>query len=264
MIISASRRTDIPAFLSDWFFEKLKQGFVDVPNPINPKQIRRVDLGFENVDCIVFWTKNPAKILSRLTELAEYNFYFQFTLNAYNQIFEPNVPILKERIETFKQLSDLIGPERIKWRYDPIFLCEDINCNGHIEKFNYLAKSLNGFTNECTISFLDSYRKSDKRLKPYTVRQLSEIEIIDLAKSFAEIALNNNIQLYTCAEKIDLSEIGIKHGSCIDKAFVESLTGKLLHIKNDKNQRTECGCYSSVDIGQYRTCGHGCLYCYAM
>ena len=236
MIISASRRTDIPAFFSDWFFEKLKQGFVDVPNPMNPKQIRKVDLGFENVDCIVFWTKNPAKMLSRLTELAGYNYYFQFTLNAYNEVFEPSVPTLKERIETFKRLTDLIGPERIKWRYDPIFLSEDIDSNFHKEKLDYLAKSLKGFTNECTISFLDSYRKSDKRLKPYSVRQFTEDEMIDLAKSFAEIALKKNIQLYTCAEKIDLSEIGIKHGSCINKTLIESLTGKSLHIKKDKNQ----------------------------
>jgi len=263
MIISASRRTDIPAFFSEWFFEKLKQGFVDVPNPMNPKQIRKVDLSIENVDCIVFWTKNPAKMLSRLTELAGYNFYFQYTLNGYNQIFEPDVPALKDRIETFKRLSDLIGPERIKWRYDPIFLSEDIDSNFHKVKFDYLAKSLKEFTNECTISFLDNYRKSDKRLKPYSVRQLTGIEMIDIAKSIAEKALNINLQLYTCAEKIDLSEIGIKHGSCIDKTFIESITGKSLHIKKDKNQRAECGCSSSVDIGQYKSCGHSCLYCYA-
>ena len=159
MIISVSRRTDIPAFYSEWFFNRLKAGEVLVRNPMNARQISKIKLTPDAVDGIVFWTKNPAPMLDRLYLLKDYIYYFQFTLNAYGKEIESGVPS-KNRfvIPTFQRLSDLIGPDRIVWRYDPIFLNETYTIDYHIYYFEKLARRLSPFTRKCTISFLDSYR----------------------------------------------------------------------------------------------------------
>lgn len=128
MIINASRRTDIPAFYSDWFLNRIKEKFVLVPNPFNPGMISRIDLNPALVDCIVFWTKNPTPMLSRLDELQDYKYYFQFTLNPYGKELENNLPDITGRIETFKRLADTIGREKVIWRYDPI-LTNLLKCN---------------------------------------------------------------------------------------------------------------------------------------
>ena len=127
MIISASRRTDIPSFYSTWFFNRVREKHVLVPNPFNPKQISRVRLTPDVVDCIVFWTKNPTPMLDKLNHLKDFKYYFQFTLNAYGKEIETNLPSFEQRIDTFKRLSDLIGKERVIWRYDPILTNETYN-----------------------------------------------------------------------------------------------------------------------------------------
>lgn len=159
MILSVSRRTDIPAFYSDWFFNRLQAGFVDVRNPMNIHQISRIKISPDVVDCIVFWTKNPKKMLDRLDELSGYNYYFQFTINPYDKQIEHYVPQKSEVIATFQALSMKIGPEKVIWRYDPILLTNKIDVNYHIKYFNELAKRLNGYTNRCVISFVDLYKK---------------------------------------------------------------------------------------------------------
>lgn len=263
MILSVSRRTDIPAFYSDWFYNRIKEGFVYVRNPMNIHQVSKIDINSDVVDCIVFWTKNPKAMLNRIDELDKYNYYFQFTINPYNQQLELNVPRKGNIMETFQILSEKIGSNRVVWRYDPILLSHDIGIDYHKKYFEEIAKRLYSYTNKCTISFIDNYKKTEKNLKGTASRELLDNEMIILSKELVKIASAYNIEIQTCAEKIDLESVGIKHGRCIDNAIIEDIVGYQLETKKDKNQRSECGCIESIDIGEYNTCPHNCLYCYA-
>lgn len=264
MIISASRRTDIPAFYSEWFFNRIKDGYVLVRNPMNIHQVSRISLSPDVVDCIVFWTKNPKPMMSRLDELKGYNYYFQFTLNSYSTDVEPNVPSKgKDILNTFFELSDMVGPERIIWRYDPIIVTEKYSIEYHATYFEKLAQALSGKFGRCVISFVDEYKKNAKNFRDNGLKELERIQMADIAQRFSEIAKRYSFKIYTCAEQIDLSDYGIEHNSCIDKELIESLVGAKLKVQKDKTQRDECGCVDSIDIGSYNTCTHGCKYCYA-
>lgn len=263
MILSVSRRTDIPAFYSDWFFNRLRAQFVDVRNPMNRHQVSRVSLRRDVVDCIVFWTKNPEPMFGRLDELAGYDYYFQFTINPYDKQLETNVAVKQSIIDTFKTLSDKIGRKRVVWRYDPILLSDNISTDYHVRYFEEIAKRLCGYTERCVISFVDLYKKTLRNVQGTGVREPDETEMRAIARELARIAGRYNIAVCSCAEKIDLSVEGIRHGQCIDQALISDIIGCAIDAKKDKNQRKECGCVESIDIGQYNTCGHGCLYCYA-
>ena len=264
MIISASRRTDIPTYYSDWFMNRIKEGYVMVRNPMNFHQVSRIGLSPEVVDGIVFWTKNPIPMLDKLPLLQDYMYYFQFTLNAYEQDIEAGVP-LKHKciIPAFQRLSDMIGTERIIWRYDPILINEKYNFTYHIKYFEYLARKLAKYTRKCIISFLDMYAKTERNvaglhIQPWTLDKQEE-----MAKSLAEIAHSYGLDIETCAEGIDLGKYGIKHAHCIDGELFSQLLGCSLKVKKDYNQRQECGCIDSIDIGAYNTCRNACRYCYA-
>lgn len=263
MILSVSRRTDIPAFYSDWFFNRVKDGFVYVRNPMNIHQVSEIRITPDVVDCIVFWTKNPEKMLCRLDEIRNYNFYFQFTINPYNKLLEQQVPKKERIIDVFKKLSDKIGKNKVIWRYDPILFTNDIDINYHVKYFEEIARRLQHYTNRCVISFIDNYKKIENNLKNTHVRELSNSEIITLATKLVEIAKLYNIEVLSCSEKINLENLGVRHGKCIDDRIIEQITGYKLNVKKDRNQRLECGCIESIDVGEYNTCPHNCLYCYA-
>lgn len=263
MIISASRRTDIPAFYSDWFINRINSGYLYVVNPMNRKQVSKIQLSSYLVDCIVFWSKNPKPILSKLPCLSDYNYYFQYTITAYNNEIECNLPSKSELLDTFKRLSDTIGPERVIWRYDPIFYTDKYTCDKHLNLFSMIAKELSGYTDKCIISFLDSYKKTLKNMKSYPHILSSGTEIVDISKELVAITNHHNMILETCAEEVNLKYLGINNGKCIDDKLVEKIAGKQLTIRKDKTQREVCGCVSSIDIGAYNTCNHHCLYCYA-
>jgi len=234
MIISASRRTDIPAFYWEWFQKRLQEQYVLVRNPLNLHQVSRISLRPEVVDGLVFWTKNPEPMLKQLSVLDAYAYYFQFTLNAYAADVEAALPPLAVRIEIFRQLAQKIGAERMIWRYDPILLSARYDLQYHAAVFEELAAQLAGSTKKCIISFLDYYPK-----------------------------IKAGLQLETCAEAIELADLGIGHASCIDAELLGRVGGCRLDTVKDKNQRGECGCAASIDIGAYNTCLHGCIYCYA-
>ena len=264
MILSVSRRTDIPAFYSDWFFYRIKAGFVDVRNPMNIHRISRIDIRPSVVDCIVLWTKNPRAMIGRLDELSGYKYYFQFTVNPYDKHIEEEVPLKRSAFDTFRELSDKIGPEKVIWRYDPIFLSDRMDVAYHIRYFEEIAKRLSGFSNRCVISFIDLYKRVQTNTSRLNIREPSDAEIQILAKSFVSIANSYGFIIQTCAEHIDLSGCGIEHGACIDPLLISNIIGSCaLNVKKDKNQRKECGCVESVDIGEYNTCCHHCVYCYA-
>ncbi len=264
MIISASRRTDIPSYYSDWFFNRIKEGYVCVRNPMNVHQISRISLSPEVIDGIVFWTKNPRPMMDRLDLLKNYMFYFQFTVNSYAQDVECNLPNKNDVIiPTFKELSNTIGAERVIWRYDPILLTEKYNIDYHIRYFEEIAKRLSGHTEKCIISFVDLYRNTQNNMKALGLLPMETSTMYEIAQKLSEIASTYGIKMESCAEKINLEQFGIEHGHCIDCELFEKLLGCRMDLSKDKNQREECGCMASIDIGMYNTCKNGCKYCYA-
>ena len=263
MILSVSRRTDIPAFYSQWFYNRLKAGFVYVRNPMDKHQVSKIPINTEVVDAIVFWTKNPEAMLPKLSALDAYSYYFQFTLNPYNQEIECSVPNKHRIIDTFKKLSDTIGPQKVIWRYDPVLMTNKIGVEEHLHQFHKLGQQLQNYTNTCVISFMDNYKKTERNTQSIYARTLSNNEVEAIASGFSAIAKAHAIKINTCAEKYDLKHHGIDKGRCIDNQLLETIIGAKLKVQKDKNQRPLCGCIQSIDIGEYNTCKHHCLYCYA-
>lgn len=263
MILSVSRRTDIPAFYSDWFFNRLNEGYLLVRNPINYHQVSKIILSPNVIDCIVFWTKNPEHMLSRLYLLDNYRYYFQFTLNSYDQTIERKLPKKPKLLDTFKKLSDSIGRDKVIWRYDPILLTDQFTKDYHYQYFDYLANKLKDYTSKCVISFLDLYSKTERNLKNVNLLPLTEVDMREIAFNLNKIAQGYGLHIETCSEHVNLLEIGIKHGKCIDDILISKIIGSSITIDKDKNQREICGCVASIDVGSYNTCRHNCLYCYA-
>jgi len=264
MILSVSRRTDIPNYYVEWFFNRIKEGFVYVRNPMNLHQVSKIDITPKVVDCIVFWTKNPEPMLDRLEELTSYDYYFQFTLTGYGKDIECNVPHKKEKmIPIFQKLSNRIGTKKAIWRYDPIIFTKKYTPQYHLKAFEQIAAALKGYTQKCVISFVDVYEKNKKNMDLLDSYEIDKNELLEFAKRMAEIAKDNDMTIGSCAEIIDLDEVGIKHNCCIDKILIEEIIGCRLKVEKDKNQRGQCGCVESVDIGTYNTCKNGCKYCYA-
>lgn len=264
MIISASRRTDIPAFYSEWLERRVQEGSLLVRNPMNVHQVSEVSLAPEVVDCIVFWTKNPIPLMARLDSFSAYPYYFQFTLTGYGRDVEPNVPDKKgSLIPAFQQLSERIGPERVIWRYDPIAFTPKYTAEYHLHAVSEIARLLEGCTEKCVISFVDGYAYNRKALAQMGSEDMRDDQLLEFCKQLAEIAHAHNMTVATCSEKVDLDAAGIEHNACVDARLIERITGRTLRVGKDKSQRLECGCFASVDVGSYNTCGAGCRYCYA-
>ena len=265
MIISASRRTDIPAFYWEWFQKRLQEQYVLVRNPLNLHQVSRISLRPEVVDGLVFWTKNPEPMLKQLSVLDAYAYYFQFTLNAYAADVEAALPPLAVRIEIFRQLAQKIGAERMIWRYDPILTNEEYDVSFHKEAFAQIAYGLKDHTEKCMLGFIDHYQHIRTAVGQFNIQPLRKEEIEEIAVSFRN-TINEYpaIQLDTCTSKVDLRHLGIPAGLCIDKELIERITGYPLLAKKDKNQRNVCNCIESIDIGTYESCLNGCIYCYAI
>lgn len=270
MIISASRRTDIPAFYSEWFLNRINAGFLLVRNPFNAHQVKRVSLLPEDVDAIVFWTRNAEKLLQSLPVLDDkgYRYYFQYTVTGYPRVLEKSVPKPLQAIETFSKVSEIIGRGRMVWRYDPILVSTLVDLDEHKRVFEKIASMLEGQTKRVMISFADMYKKTERNLaaiKDFKYQDIASDKdgMLELAGFMAEVAAKYGMEIQSCTEKINLSCVGIGHGKCIDDGLMQSELGLTLNSEKDKGQRDECGCIKSIDIGQYNTCLHGCSYCYA-
>jgi len=274
-IISASRRTDIPAFYAEWFMRRVRSGHFYRVNPFNTRQVTGFSLDPGDVDAFIFWTKDPHPLLRHLAELDNrgYNYYFQFTLNPYDTPFEPNTPPLTERIVTFRKLAEFIGPQRVVWRYDPIILSSITPVEYHLQMAGRIASALAGSTESLVFSFLDFYGKVQGRLKKLqersgiTLADIAAPQLRDererLAAGLKSIADRHGLKLLSCSEEVDLAAFGIEHGSCIDGNLIRELTGSSKPFARDRNQRGACGCVESVDMGIYSTCSFNCAYCYA-
>lgn len=266
MILSVSRRTDIPAFYSEWFMNRIREGYVYVRNPFNYKQISKVNITPDVVDCIVFWSKNPKPLMENLNELNKrgYKYYFQFTITPYDEDIEVNVGNKKEIVNTFIALSQSIGKEKVILRYDPIILTEKYSMNFHRRAFQTLCQRLHDYTEKIIISFLDDYRKISKNMRELKVNEYTTEVMYSIAKDMIQIAKEFGLSIETCAEVIDLEGLGIRHGKCIDGDVIEKIIGyQIIHKEKLDGNREYCGCMKSIDIGQYDSCMHHCLYCYA-
>ena len=261
MIISASRRTDIPMLYSEWFANRLKAGCVRAVNPMNHKHSEVIELSSAAVDCIVFWTKDPSGMTDKLDliDKAGIGYYFLFTVTSYDKRIEPGIRDKNEIIKVFCRLSDRLGKERVVWRYDPILLDDCIDAEFHYRQFESICGMLQEHTDRCIISFADIYRKT----KHAAIREMTENEHIEISGNILRIAMKYGIPLYACSEKVDLSHMGIKKSSCIDREKIETICGRKIMEEKDRNQRKECESLKSRDIGAYDTCIGGCVYCYA-
>lgn len=264
MILSVSRRTDIPAFYSEWFMERLRQKYVLVRNPFNIHSISRIPLTPDNVDAIVFWTKNSKPIHKYLDEIdnLKYKYYFQYTITSFKKDMEENLPDKKDIIKSFQTLSEKIGSEKVILRYDPVIITSSYSIDYHIKAFEKLCSHLKGYTHKVIISFIDYYNNTYKNIKSHNVYNISDNDMYIIAENFSSIAKDNGLIIESCAEQIDLERFGINHGKCIDNELIEKITGYKLSVGRD-NQRHACGCIKCIDIGEYNTCMHKCLYCYA-
>lgn len=202
--------------------------------------------------------------MERLEELSAYHYYFQFTLTGYGRDMEPGIPHKREKmIPVFQALSDRIGKEKVIWRYDPIIFSQRYTPAYHLKAFEQIAMALKGFTEKCVISFVDEYAKNRKNMELLGAYEMDRYQLSEFAKKISQIAKRNGMDTGSCAESIDLAECGIKHNCCIDKELIEKIIGGRIKAGKDRNQRAECGCMESVEIGAYHTCKNGCKYCYA-
>lgn len=264
MILSASRRTDIPNYYSEWFINRIREGYLYVRNPMNVHQISRIHISPDIVDCIVFWTKNPMPMMDQLDDLKGYNYYFQFTLTGYGKDIEPHLPDKRKVLmDVFRRLSSRAGNGRVIWRYDPIFFTDRYTPEYHVKAFREIAEALQGYTDKVVISFMDLYAKTQKHMKDIPMIQLKNEIFYEFVSELSAIARKNKIKITSCAEKLDLSSFGVCHNCCIDREVIEKITGYKIGGKKDKNQREECGCIESIETGTYDTCPNACKYCYA-
>jgi hypothetical protein len=270
MIISASRRTDIPAYHADGFMACIRAGSCEVPNPVNPRQVSCVSLAPTDVDAIVFWTRNPTPLLAHLDELDDrgYRYCFLQTMLDYPSILDPGMAPLDTRVSALQRLAEHIGPDRIAWRYDPIVLSNRTPVPFHIDTFGNLAGRLAGTTQRCITSFLDVYARIRPRLRALeehglVVRNHTPENAAELLPALVAIAREHGMTLQACAEAEDYTSLGVPPGACIDGAWIGQVLGVSVSERKDPGQRAACGCVVSRDIGQYDTCPAGCAYCYA-
>ena len=261
MILNTGLRTDIPGFFSEWFYNRIDDGFVYVRNPYAKNQIYSYRLDPELIDCIIFCTKNPKPMFENLEKIDKFNQYWHITITPYEKEIEPNVPPINDVLESFKYLSKKLGKENVTLRYDPIFINEKYTLEKHIESFEYIINSLSGYTTEAIISFIDLYEKT-KRNFPKAI-EVTKDERLKLGKEFAQIGKKNNITIKTCVEGSELDKFGIDSSGCMTKEVIERAINKNLNVPKQKARNGECYCLLNNDIGEYNTCDHGCLYCYA-
>lgn len=261
MIISASRRTDIPACYAPWLANRFREGYVLVRNPYNTRMICRVPLTPDVTDGVVLWTKHFSPMLPYLPALGEIPYYVQYTVTPYGTDIEPYLP--KDKIGSFLHTAASIGRERLVWRYDPIILTDTHTISWHTARFAHMAENMAPACRKCVISFADMYRSTARNMAPWQMKTITQQDMRVIAKEFSVIAAAYHLPLTTCCEAIDLSEFGIAHNACIDRDILEELCGCTLSLPRAGGQREGCRCMQSTDIGLYGTCVNGCRYCYA-
>ncbi|MCC6390315.1 MAG: DUF1848 domain-containing protein [Bryobacterales bacterium] len=269
MIISASYKTDIPAFYGPWFLNRLRAGYCKMVNPYG-RQVYRISLKPADVDGIVFWTKNIGPFLRYLPEIRGMGFPFtvQHTINGYPRALEASVVHSRKAIENAAIVCNQFGSRSVVWRYDTILLSSLTPAGFHVDNFASLAEALRGITDEVVISFAQIYKKTRRNLDAaagaagFLWTDPPPEDKKRLAAQFVPIARANGIALTVCSQRAFLVD-GAAEARCVDARRMADVAGRPLAAKL-KGNRIECGCFESRDIGDYDTCPHGCVYCYAV
>lgn len=264
MILNTGSRTDIPAFYSTWFYNRVRAGFVLARNPYYPSQVLRYRLEPELVDAMVFCTKNPAPMLADPRDfelLRPFSTFWFVTITPYGPDIEPKVPAKDRVVESFLQLSELVGPQRMSWRYDPVFVSDAYPIARHVQEFERLAARLSGATDQCVVSFIDLYEKTKRNFPE--ARAVTPAQQEELVAAFAQIAEGYGLQIHLCCEDARLARPYVDAEGCLSQAVLEQATGCTLRVPARKGARAACACLLGADIGAYNSCGHGCRYCYA-
>ena len=260
MIIDTGNRTDIPAFYSEWFMNRIREGYVMVRNPYSPEQVSRYRLDPEVVDALMFCSKNPEPMVKYLDELSKFKMIWFVTITPYGKGIEPGVPDKRKVIESFKKISDKVGLQAMSWRYDPIFISETYSVDYHIDAFERMAAELEGYTERVVISFIDLFEKTKKNFPE--AREVIREERFALAKAFAEIGKKHNMTIRSCLEGVELAQFGIDVSGCMSQQVIEEAIGAKMIIPASRHI-LDCNCFMGNDIGAYNSCAHFCKYCYA-
>lgn len=261
MIINSGSRTDIPAFYSKWFMNRIREGYVMVRNPYYPEQVTRYRLDPAVVDVLAFCTKNPEPMLPFVEELKAFRQLWYVTITPYETEIEENVPDKAEVMASFRRLSDAVGKRAVIWRYDPIFVSEQYSVEFHQKAFEHMARELRGYTGTAVISFIDLYEKTKRNFPE--VREVTGEEQENLTKAFVSIGETYGMTIRTCLENRELSGFGAVTDGCMTREVIEQAVGITLETPKVPGARPECGCVLGNDIGMYNTCAHFCRYCYA-
>lgn len=243
-----------------------------VANPFNLRQQRLVSLRPEDIDVIVFWTRNATPLIRRLKVLDDrkYNYYFQYTITGYPRELELGTPKPPKATENLRRLSEQVGKKKVIWRYDPIIIANGLDAAWHRDNFSRLLEQVWDCCHSIVISLVDDYRGVRNRMRrevapDFEVSRnwLSLPGFEEMLTDMVTQAKERGLVIKTCAEALDLSGFGIEHGKCIDAEYIWEVFGVKVDGTKDKNQRKECGCAVSCDIGFFDTCVYGCRYCYA-
>lgn len=260
MIIDTGNRTDIPAFYSEWFMNRIREGYVMVRNPYSPEQVSRYRLDPEVVDALMFCSKNPEPMVKYLDELDRFRMIWFVTITPYGKGIEPGVPDKRRVMESFKRISEHVGIKAMSWRYDPIFISDTYSVDYHIDAFERMASELEGYTERVVISFIDLFEKTKKNFPE--AREVVREERFALAKAFAETGKKHNMTIRSCLEGVELAQFGIDVTGCMSQTVIEQAIGEKLKIPASRHI-LDCDCFMGNDIGAYNSCAHFCRYCYA-
>lgn len=261
MILQTGQRTDIPAFYSEWFANRIKDGYVLVRNPYNPVQVTRYSLDPSVVDLIGFCSKNPGPMLKYMDLLKPYGMFWYVTITAYDRDIEPNVPPIRQIVEDFKRISDIVGVDSMGWRYDPIVINNTYTAEVHLQRFQEIASALEGYTKTCVISFIDLFDKVRRNFPE--ARMVTTEQRLFLGERMVQIAASHGMVVKPCGEGNELARFGADCRGCMTEEMYEAALQTTLHFPKKVPIRKECACYMGNDIGAYNTCLHLCRYCYA-
>jgi hypothetical protein len=268
-VVSVSRRTDIPALYTEWFMNRIREGYAQYQNPFGG-QMYEVSLKPDNVMAFVFWSRNYGPLLPYLTQLDQHGYgsYFHFTITGFGPPLEPHAPSLQHAIDTFKSLADRYSPQHVLWRFDPLVLSSVSSAEYLLEQFNTLAGQLSGYTERCYISFVDFYHKTKRNLQQLTAQGVhcEEWKLgqqLALTRQLVDLGNRHHIQLHACCESELLEIPGVTQAHCVDGLLLHTLFPEKFHSLKRAPTRKGCGCFASRDIGAYDTCIYGCAYCYA-
>lgn len=262
MILNTGSRTDIPAFYSEWFYHRIKEGSVLVRNPYDPTRITEYVLDPSVVDVLSFCTKNPKPMLGRIGELHAFRQFWQVTVTPYGKDIEPYVPDKWHVLDCVRELSSHVGKNCVFWRYDPVLINEKYSEAYHLRAFEKIAAYLKGYVSACVVSFVDLYGKTKQNFPevhsvPYEVQ-------LRMTEQFARIAAEYGMEIRLCCESASLKMDNVYTDGCMNREVLERAFDIRLNVPSSTGRaRKECPCLLGADIGVYGTCLHGCRYCYA-